>query len=360
MNDSFAISTGTRRLTAQRRLLLDELDPQVDAAEIELHLGRLRRAADPKTAAFATARLASLLIDKGRADEAVALLDDLAGRFAEAICLDGKTGRQLAERWRSDPKIGPLLSRTTPWPDRRIEASKKNATNVSGRTMPVEVIGTRGPFFEGWTFALDHSQLQLYARDGQGRLRWRASVLPSIDNEATNVQLVGNPYGHHLRIHGHLLVLSLGNRFLVFDTLSDPRKPDVLWEHDLVEPEVGTFGARGVAVRASNLPNGRRQIVATDNLGRVAGLVGDVSDDLLCYQVASKLIAADPLTGETLWSRQDMPRACEAIVADGFVLAYQPENDAVQVLQGRRRRTGGDTTISRRRRSGSGCMAVVY
>ncbi len=76
-----------------RRTLIAKLTPG-DQAELFRQLTHLRQSADAKIAGNAAARLARLLIDHHRSDEALELLAELGGRFKTVACADGKTGRR--------------------------------------------------------------------------------------------------------------------------------------------------------------------------------------------------------------------------------------------------------------------------
>ena len=63
------------------------------------------------------------------------------------------------------------------------------------------------------------------------------------------------------------------------------------------------------------------------------GKVGPISDDMICYQVGTRLYAADPLTGETLWERGNMSRGSDLFGDDRHVLVVAPGARQATVLR---------------------------
>ena len=285
-----------------RRMLVDRLDAKRDTLELEFHLLRMSRSHDPATAGFATARLASMLIGLDRVREAAPLVKKLASKWSDAVCLQDKTGRQLADEWLADKKIGPELTRRVSWPVGRVDVkrtdSSGNKQRVLTRVYAIEFVGPRGPFFENWSLALDQARRNLIARDGFGNQRWKLQISDS--SPATS-----SSYGNSVRVHGHLLVVVLGNQFVVID--ASGTAPKLLWKKSLID-ESNKSTARGVRIQFRRLVfrGGVRRMVVTDPFGRPVGRVGIVTDEFICYQIGAKLYAAQTLTGKKLWVRSNV------------------------------------------------------
>ncbi|MCH7685398.1 MAG: PQQ-binding-like beta-propeller repeat protein, partial [Planctomycetes bacterium] len=253
------------------------------------------------------------------------------------VCLDNKTGKQLAEQWFADETLSELIADDESWPDRRIEATYQAVRSSVRRRIPVPVKGSPGPFFENWSIELEQNrQVLLHALDKRGQEQWKVPSKPETNQLITF-------YGNYARVHGHLLAAMFGNYFVVFDTLAPDGTPRVLWRGQLYDKDLSSpFGSRLQRVRIV-LPNGRGRMEIVDSFGRPIGKVGPISDDLLCYQAGSVLYAADPLTGETLWKRRNIPHGSEILV-DGNVVTVLSQNSTEALLL----RAGDGEEIGRR------------
>ncbi|MEX0718429.1 MAG: PQQ-binding-like beta-propeller repeat protein [Planctomycetaceae bacterium] len=305
-----------------------------DGLEAELHLLKLRDSRDDGTAGRATARLAKSLIDGGRGDGVPALLDDLRTRFAEVVCLDGRTGRELVADWTADSTGAAAAADRPVWPARRIEASatRRQARAVQ-QSISVEADGPAGPFFEGWSFRLDQARQQRFtALDSHGRKRWEIDIqVPQ--------QPIRNPYAVSVRVHGRLIVVGYGSHFVVLDG-SSGGAPTLLWHQSLHD---GT--QQPIPMNRPRAVGGGIRMVIVDANGRSLGSVGPIGDDFICYQVGTTLHAADPLTGETLWTRRNLPRGAELFGDDEFVFCVPPRSDQATVLRGADGETIGERDL---------------
>ncbi|MCH7988644.1 MAG: PQQ-binding-like beta-propeller repeat protein [Planctomycetes bacterium] len=308
-----------------RRKLADRLDERLQTLELELLLMRLKRSGDRSTSGFATARLASLFINLNRPEFAIPFLRELDKQYSDVVCLDNKTGKQLAEQWFANETLSELIADDVSWPDRRIEATYQAVRSSVTNRIPVPIEGSRGPFFENWSIELEQNrQVLLHALDKRGQEQWNVPSKPETNQLITF-------YGNYARVHGHLLAAMFGNYFVVFDTLAPHGTPKSLWRGHLYDKNLSSpFGSRPQG-RQIVLPNGRFRMGIVDSSGRPIGKVSPISDDLLCYQAGSVLYAADPLTGETLWKRSNFPHGSEILV-DGNVVTVLSQNSTEALL----------------------------
>jgi outer membrane protein assembly factor BamB len=306
-----------------RRKLVEGLDVQKHPLELEFQLRQLRRSPDRETAAFSTARLALLLVHSQHSHELNELLEELDDQWADVVCLDGKTGRELVEGWRTDEQIAPLLSPEAMWPDRHLSAKRKVRRRSVQMSWPVNFVGPRGRGFQNWSLQLDNSRKNLIARDGNGTLMWKFAVRESGRN---NVDV--NNSGNYARAHGHLLLVVLGRRFVVLDTFG--ASPRLLWKRELNRFD-----------RVPQWGRGRRGF-RRFRPGRIRGLrsttprraVGPMNDDFLCYQLGTTLFAAEPLTGNTLWERRNVARGSWIFGDNQHVFVVAPNSTQAMVLRG--------------------------
>ena len=134
------------------------------------------------------------------------------------------------------------------------------------------------------------------------------------------------------RVNGHLLLVSLGWRLVAIDTLgSKPNgTPRMLWSQDLIGSDLDPLN-RQMAVQWGVLPWQLQQ-----QFGRIqeqSNLLGAVGHQYVCFQRFRNLTAVDPRSGETLWSRQDLPQGCTLFGDDQYVFALPPDREEATVLR---------------------------
>lgn len=324
----YVAAFGNLPTTDEARIELSKrLDRDVDGLELELLLDRLRGSADKKTAGYATARLAELFAAHSQFSAAADLVADLDEKFAGVVCADGKTGKALAEALKkSKPQLGSAYQARSSWPKKKIVAKRgPNGTRSHTRNYPLDFEGNSGPYFREWSFSLSNNGRTLEAYDARGARQW------SISTQATNSNY--SYYGSSLRIHGHLLVLTMANRFLVIDGLSST--PKVLWHRDLFEaPFGGAANNNRVQVRrVIRGANGRVRWLITDPYGNPLGTVGPVTNDAVVYQAGRTLFAADPARGDVLWKRGSIERGSRIFGDDDYVFVVAPGATTATVLR---------------------------
>ena len=318
-----------------RKALVERLDDKRSASELALRLERLRHAEDRETAAYAAARLARLLIDKQKLDDRLEmLLDELNTKWADVACLDKKTGRQLAESWRALPNVADALVLKTDWPPGPVKVTHPYHRASYRRFYPVPFSADPGSVFRGWLLRIDQRGQVLVAIDSNGVERWRLSLRSA--QRTVRSSYLGS-MGNYALAQGHLLVVGLGSRFLVLDTLAATLKnePKIVWQKFLYKHRPELTGGRGKQVQARwvMLPNGQRQMKLLDPSFQPMGTVGPVTSEMVCYQVGTTVYAADPLTGSTLWERRNLPRGGTLFGDDQYVFLLQPNSEQVIVLR---------------------------
>lgn len=309
-----------------RRRLSEALDPTKDALALELLLSRMRDSTDAETAGFATQRLAQLYYDRERTSLLPPLIVDLAGRFADVKCFQGKTGAALAEEWKSDDTVLPLFAVSSLWPDRKLEAKRRPGTPQMEFEFPVDVQGPRGAY-DRWRFVIDNRRQGLHAKDGNGQDRWTRTLDSIRDgkNSSSPLRVQQNMYDASARTSGHLIAIRVGSSLAVLDGLAAGAAPQDLWMRDLNDGGQSQFSnfVAGNVVRT-------RQ---TDNMGRPIGSLGPVTGDYVCYQSGAKLIAADPLTGDILWERRNVSRGSELFGDRDYIFLVAPNSNQVSAFR---------------------------
>jgi outer membrane protein assembly factor BamB len=334
----FIQSFGLHPLADRARMLLAaKLIDANDFLEAELLLVRLAESDVAAVAAPASAQLARLLDAAGRPKEAAAQYQLLADRYGEVDCGDGKTGQQLLATIADDSEIGRILKSPVRWDSGKAEVSEGServqAFPSYQKMHPVNIRDSRGPQPPGLTVVFDQQPNDIVIRDGQGQEMLRVSM-----NRQDVARIYSNNYAMlHGRVHGHLLLLSMGYELLAIDMLATKGSSEaILWRHDLSQAIAVAPGvpARRPAVQPKpyNNPWGDIGYQASDADGRVIGTTGPISENGIYYQKMRQLVCVDPLTGETIWARDDVEPNSEIFGDDEFLFVVAPGSEDALVL----------------------------
>lgn len=305
-----------------RELLALRLMSGEGLLEAEQLLRRLENSARPERARAATARLAQMLLKAGRYADATSYCRKLQATWADVACLDGKTGRQWVEEFSAGAEMKRQLAGSPAWPEGEVEQHAEQSLSLAAyRNMSIDFRGPAGPYFQHMTLESDQQQGALVGRDSLGRETWRVAL-----HERGGMNNLGfNPAVNYVRADGHLVLVSLGYQVVAVDTLGAPGKggPRVLWRQELSDG-VG-IARQAVQIRQVNMPWGVARVQAIDMHGRPLGNTGPLSSDIACYQRLRNLTVVDPLTGDALWVRSDVPAGCD-IFGDDELLFVVPPN----------------------------------
>lgn len=306
-----------------RRTLVETLPVESDRAEIVRQLSHLLRATENDVAGYATARLARLMIDQGRAEESLPLLSDLEKRFAAVRCVREKTGAALARAWRAEPAVAKAEARLAPWPDVRLTVTRQEEDRGTHSVTPVPVEQRSGPFFRQWRF---ESRLHgggrgptLAAFDETGTERWQFELdtaQPRTGHLGVGA-LLDPPVA--IRVHGPLLEVAMHRRFAVLDGFEGRAAPKFLWSAELYDAGWTLAQSRSESSTA-----------------------GLMTSDFAFYQIGSVLRCADAVTGNLIWERRNAPSSYVMQGDEDYVIALaksEPTDPSGLVL---RTRTGAE------------------
>lgn len=241
--------------------------------------------------------------------------------FTDVVCLDNQTGSQLYEKFDREGSVSKIT-----WPYGKVQVSEispqktgiARLTNVSSANVRLE----RSDEVLSYCNVLYSTRTnQLVARDRYGREFFRTTL----DSK------------HGLRLHdpsqvygvtrGNLLVVSLGEEIIAFDTLGVENaglsKP--LWRHRVVGNFDDQNWQRGRQVTANGWPGSKRRVRALRN-GKWIGILGPLTHDSCVYQTQSRLVCVDSTTGEERWSRSNVPAGCDLFGDEQYVIAVPPES----------------------------------
>ncbi len=299
--------------------------------EAEMLLWPRVRSTEASVAAGALAQLAEMLRQYRAWDEAAVCYAQLNGDYADVVCFDEKTGRELVESLPAADPVRELLRADATWPVGKVEVKSKSQqlTNSPMRGQYVlRYRGDTGPFFSQRPVRLDQTRRALIGYDALGKSRWKASLL----NSGVRQVLPFNPTSSHGRVCGHLMVVSMGSRIACVNTLgtSGRSEPKLLWTQNLSNVK---YAARMQRIAFQGLqPFGRHFSFGGPFYDNTEAL-GPVTSRQVCYQQYNKVMAVDPLTGETLWTREGVAAGSTLFGDDDYLFAVAPNSKEAFVFR---------------------------
>ena len=307
------------------RRLLENDQSRHTAIERETILKHLQQSANPQSAGFAIAKQVQLLLDTGRPQESIPLIQQLAKDFSEVVCLNGQTGKELSENWLQDARIESILSRKPAWLVGQINIKRSQSEIPAQRSFSVQLETEGHSFLEIGSLRIDQQKNFLLALDQSGSRLWEFSF----QDQGIVVPQV---YGNSARIHGHLMVLILGNQFLVLDLSVSEKPPQLLWKQALVD-EIDPALNRSIRILRVEIGGGLRKLEIRDPYGRYMGRLGPVNDQTLVFQKGTHLYVAESLTGNIIWERRNVPRGTHLFGDLQHVIAVQPLTNRATVYR---------------------------
>jgi len=322
-----------------RQLLVARLREGRRWLPAELVLRSMARPADRQAQGAAWAELAAMLREAKAVSDAAACYARLGREFRDVVCREGKTGGQLLEGLPADDPVRALVKTPASWPTGQIVVERKPQAKTPPMAYYSAIVpyqDTRGPFFSDVTVQLHQNPPKLSAVDGWGRERWSMGVSDLMRQESFPMSSA------FLRatVRDHLLLLSIGFKIVALDTLAgaDGGQPKVLWVADLEEP--GRAAVRRVRGRGAAFPGQRMAGLSPFGAAQFpANIPAFLSPQLVCYQRFQNLHGVDPVSGETLWVREDLRPDSTVFGDDQYVFVLPPEQSVATVLR------AGDGTL---------------
>jgi outer membrane protein assembly factor BamB len=272
--------------------------------EAEQHLLILRQQSDdPNLAGRAVEALARLMVTKGLLDDAVHYYRILGRDFAKVAIRDGKTGADFLDGIATDKRFLPFFTEPPKWKGRMRATQEEGEFGPAPTLFFFEHQGERLPFFQRHRVAirLDFHQFKLIDRK-TGEERWAMNL-----NRTDFMKLVnhGEYYTPQLPYHavGHMVVLPVAER--VFGI--DPVHRKVMWEHSLA----GQQPLQRIQNVHVDPRDGQLVVEPVPGFQYRLGQLGIVQPSYVCLLTHDGLLAVDPLSGLTLWTRNDVPSRAE-------------------------------------------------
>ena len=298
--------------------------------EAEWLLQTVFEQADPVQQRLAAVALAQLYRKAGRHEAAAGVYRLLGGPWAELICAEGKTGRQLLEALPPEDPVRKLLAAQNPWPTDppKVETLSGNRGHkFVGFVSVVRTSSLTPPL--AFRFDPNPSQLEI------GHPSGKKTEPIGIPRPPTMAAINHNVYSYCQGVHrGHVLIGWLGTVVAGVNLLSEPGQ--ILWTQPTVparQPPHPLLGGGVFGVRVQ--PRVPGPFLADQPLPLM------VSTHTICFQQDRKLTAVEPLGGggTPLWTRTDLPENAD-LFGDEEVLfvtpAGQQEATVLSTLDGRR------------------------
>jgi hypothetical protein len=323
--------------SAVRRQLVEFLIEHKLSAEAQIELLKMSTAADRQERAVAAALMTKLLLSSPNPSAAVGWRSLLEQEYDDTVVLDGLTGQQWLAQMEAESALPPLPPRA--WPRGRVEVEMtQSAMRVRersrGNRMPERQTGFR-PLRIEQEFGPVSSAIEWYIAADCSSLVGRDPLGDDVFHLALNQNNLARQYRNSELIYGarlgdHLFV-TMGSSMMAIDTRqnSADAEANLLWQ---AQPggRFTTVTARSRRVaRSSQFRANRRPVYhtlssrkRTPGVGStVVGSLGPVTPRGVLYQDDNELRCVDPLSGETLWSRSDLPAGCELFGDQEFVFA---------------------------------------
>ena len=310
-----------RRLTAAGRLL-----------DAEMALWRGAPSAEPSGLGTAAAEVLALYRRAANREDLASSYEWLARQFPELACCEGKTAKQWLESLPAEDPVRKRVEVDRSWPIGKVETATtggKTGGNTFGR-WALEIRGDPGPFFADISVLFDQNNGSIIGCDGLGQERWKVSLAEEGQPQQSFPFNRNLTYG---RACGHLLMLAMGVKIVAIDTLGDGKGgPRVLWTQDLTDGASDAATLRQLPMQIANLPWQLQQMQFAQFQNR-ANILGPVTSRYVCFQRFRSVLAVDSRTGETLWSRHDVPPGSELFGDDEYIFAMPPDRSEAMLLR---------------------------
>jgi outer membrane protein assembly factor BamB len=299
--------------------------------EAEMHLQRLReQKADAKIAARAIEALARLWTRHGLLEDAAYCYSILNREYADVVIRDGKNGADLFAELATDKRFLPYID--TPASGMMKGKIEWKVERNNGGAVQQQVVfgfepdGEMLPFFQRHKVALNTTGHQFNLIDRKtSEVRWSEPLTPHTQFASYITVWTGGPqpiqprYRYHMV--GHIVVLPLAN--MVFGI--DPVNKKVLWNQNLYGNSKGAMPQQ-----QSILPDpvdGTLVVTYADGYQQKLGAMGPVGASYVCLQTRDGLVALDPATGRTLWTRGDVSTRSQLFGDDDYIYLVEVGKD---------------------------------
>jgi outer membrane protein assembly factor BamB len=305
----FVAVLGSTQAGQEARLQLAQrlFDEPGSFLEAELQLLEAQRTASAEIAAPAVEMLGRHLAAKELLEDAVFFYRKLGQDFADIAVEKGKTGAEIWKEITAEKRFKPYVAPTAfAWP------AKLVARDIPGGypMQPSWYFDAEGdvlPYFEGTRVLVqNHNQLRLIDRNTNGE-RCSPQQLAGAGNFNNPYQVQNGDSRMPYRTVGHLMVLSVAHTVYAFDAVGGK----VVWDKNLLG------GMMGYPLNPDR--DGRLQIQYPDGSIQRLGQTAPVGPSFVCLHTRDGLVALDPVRGNVLWTRSDVPLRAQVFGDEDYV-----------------------------------------
>jgi outer membrane protein assembly factor BamB len=321
----FRVGREARFALAERLAEENGKNAMLEAERQFLLLARQRE--DRPLAARATEALARLMARNGLLEDAAHYYRVLGQDFADVPVRDGKTGADFLNDLATDKRFLPYLEE----PGQALGGAKVGLQTENGMFQPGQVLfgfepeGDVLPYFRRYRVGLDPNLHNFRLVDREtNEVVWQAPLTRTqFFNFAGQPGQVPGGQAPRYTFHavGHLIVLPVGH--MVFGI--DPLGRQILWEQSLLGPLGQTPG--GNISTHQDPKDGSVQILFQDGFIMRLGQCGPAAPAYVCLQTRDGLLALDPITGQTLWTRTDVRQRGQVFGDDQHVYLVETSTE---------------------------------
>ncbi len=315
-----------------RLRLAERLVRTGELLEAQLLLSSLEQQADDDLQRRMAYQLARLLEQGRQYDQSLHQYRELSERWGDVAFDQGSTGTDLYAAALSRAEFQEAVARAEPWPTGHVQVSESTEqVNRHPSYRRVFSCQTRQRTFAapaGMRVFYDQHPNTLIIRDGLGNTVQTVNLGARRLNTA-DFSLI------HARLHGHLLMVSVGMEVLAIDLMQAARNAAaaVKWRRDLIRPAQGAAVYRTqVNVHTLRHPWGDTRRVFADREKNLIGVTGPLTHRGLFLMNGRELLCADPVTGETIWSRTNLPMGSDVFGDDELIFVVPPSSQTALVF----------------------------
>lgn len=275
-------------------------------------------------------KLATGLKKAGLANESAQWFKEISSNYSN-VAVDGKrTGRQVAalERW--DPVAAAIVREKSIWPYTQATADveQRPSQGFSRVDYPIRLKEANEVAPTDYSLLLDSDANLVIVRDSFGSPIVRIPFTTQSGRKLYQPQIGAL----HAQQFGHLLMLSLGSELQAFNMMPNLPSEDssrLIWSADLQNGIAGSNRRTrefDVYTKKSNpfaeMQRTARDVTTHKPIGQFAG-----NHELICYQIGSRIICRDPISGGIYWERDGVELGCELVVTEKHVIAIPEDED---------------------------------
>jgi len=215
------------------------------------------------------------------------------------------------------------------WPLEKPKITNNRQRNKDTKFQPVPIQVLPGGLLERLNVSIDEGGKTLQF-SGCGQLGQWQLQLPATKSIFRGMTSLVQAWGL-----GHLLVVQAGSELFGVSPFDEngETNPKILWSVDTQAGRVPKFNRLGIRRFPARIGLEMSSFTMLDHFGRPIGQTGPIRPGYFCYFQFGKLIAAETVTANTLWSRSDLPPDSFCTGDDEFVIIYRRNSSKVEVLR---------------------------